>query len=74
MNSVQCTVVYCKVFLNRCLQRATMEALAEQMEALLRMVQVASSVAVMVMVICASAAADRATVMQHVFRASNGIL
>ena len=44
----------------------------EQTEALLRMVQLVTLVFV-AMVIRASAATDRVTVMQNVFRVSNGI-
>ena len=60
------------MFLNRSLQRATLEALVEQTEALLRMVQLLFIISV-IMVTRASAAKDRVTVMQNVFPASNGI-
>ena len=60
------------MFLNRFLQRATMEALVGPTEALLQMVQLVSLV-IVVIIIRVSAATDRVTVMQNVFRASNGI-
>ena len=60
------------MFLNRPHHRTTMDALVEQTEALLRMVQPVTSM-IVVMVTRVSAAKDRGSIMQNAFQASNGI-